>query len=193
MTPHIHLPKAALFGGLAALLATNPPPALADAPARTPGAHACQAPDAPALTCELKDGRLLSLCGSPGFSAFNGKAEAHPGYAYVAIGKGKNTPRFTYPPDPKDYRKHMFFWVSRAAVPHMFVVADRNEFLHFTIDPEKPVDANHADAPAGWPFDSSAGKVLCAKGIERDDLDPFMAQMPREEDWKKARGSGGNR
>lgn len=191
--------RTALPCGVFTLLAAALQPALADANAKTAaqppakalakaqGATACQPPDTSALTCELKDGRLLSLCSSPGFSAFKGNPEDHPGHAYVAISKGKNTPRFTYPPDPTRYRQHMYSWVTYSAVPHMHVESERGPFLGFTIDPEEPVDVMYEHAPKGWFQATTGDELACARRIQRDDLDPFMAILPKRDDWEKAR------
>lgn len=199
MKTRTSLLRTALPCGVFTLLAAALQPALADANAKTavqppakalamaPSATACQPPDTSALTCELKDGRLLSLCSSPRFSEFQGNPEDHPGYAYVAISKGKNTPRFTYPPDPKRYPQHMYSWVTYSAVPFMNVESERGPFLGFTIDPEEPVDVMYEHAPKGWFQKTSGDELACAQAASKDGLDSFMFHLPRREDWEKAR------
>lgn len=156
-------------------------------PTSTQVSHACQPVETVGFSCELQDGRLLSLCASSGFNEFEGAPADNPGYAYLAIGAKQGQVSYTYPPNPRDYKEHMYFWVSISAVPHMFVSSNQGAFLHLSLDIDSPVNVTHENAPKGWPLSSSADRSLCTSQINRDHLDPFMAQMVKKADWERAR------
>lgn len=155
-------------------------------PAAAQPTHVCQPTETVGFSCELRDGRLLSLCASPGFNDFKGKPADNPGYAYLAIGTKQGKKPYTYPPNPQDYKKHMYFWVSISAVPHMFVSTDKGAFLHLSLDIDSPAEVTNEYVPKGWPLASSETGSLCTNQINRDLLDPFMAQMLKKADWVKA-------
>jgi hypothetical protein len=150
-----------------------------------PNTHACLPTETVGFSCVLNDGRLLSLCASPGFNEYTGNAVDNPGYAYVAISAGKSPSSFTYPPNPREYKKHMHTWVSLSAAPHLFVSSPKGEFLHFSLDIDTPADARTQYVPEGWPLPESTEPFLCTGQINRDGLDPFMAQMVSKDEWKK--------
>lgn len=152
-----------------------------------PVTHNCKPQETVGFSCELQDRRVLSLCGSPEFNQFKGEAKDNPGYAYLAIGTKKGQVQFTYPANPEEYKKHMYYWVSISAWPHMFVATDKGSFVHFSLDIESPADANPENAPKDWPLSETKGGLLCAHRINRDHLDPFMAQMIKKADWERAR------
>ncbi|HAX20366.1 MAG TPA: hypothetical protein DCY64_08805 [Hydrogenophaga sp.] len=149
--------------------------------------HHCKPQETVGFSCELQDRRVLSLCGSPDFDQFKGEAKDNPGYAYVAIGTKQGEVQFSYPPNPEDYKKHMYFWVSISAWPHMFVATDKGSFLHFSLDIESPADANPENAPESWPLSETKGGLLCARRINRDHIDSYMAQMINKADWERSR------
>lgn len=149
--------------------------------------HNCKPQETVGFSCELQDRRVLSLCGSPDFDQFKGEAKDNPGYAYVAIGTKQGEVQFTYPPNPEDYKKHMYYWVSISAWPHMFVATDKGSFMHFSLDIESPADANPENAPEGWPLSAIKSGSLCARRINRDHIDSYMAQMINKADWERSR------
>jgi len=146
--------------------------------------HNCKPQETVGFSCELQDRRVLSLCGSPGFNQFTGEAKDNPGYAYVAIGTQQGQVQFTYPTNPEDYKKHMYFWVSISAWPHMFVATDKGSFLHFSLDAS---DMSPENAPEGWPLSEIKGGSLCAHRINRDHIDSYMAQMIKKTEWERSR------
>lgn len=146
--------------------------------------HNCKPQETVGFSCELQDRRVLSLCGSPDFDQFKGEAKDNPGYAYVAIGTKQGQVQFTYPPNPEDYKKHMYFWVSISAWPHMFVATDKGSFLHFSLDAS---DMSPENAPEGWPLSAIKSGSLCARRINRDHIDSYMAQMINKADWERSR------
>ncbi|MDZ4291688.1 MAG: hypothetical protein U1C47_07175 [Hydrogenophaga sp.] len=146
--------------------------------------HHCKPQETVGFSCELQDLRVLSLCGSPDFDQFKGEAKDNPGYAYVAIGTKQGEVQFTYPPNPEDYKKHMYFWVSISAWPHMFVATDKGSFLHFSLDAS---DMSPENAPEGWPLSAIKSGSLCARRINRDYIDSYMAQMINKADWERSR------
>ena len=159
------------------------------ATATTPVTHNCKPQETVGFSCELQDRRVLSLCGSPGFNQFNGKAKDNPGYAYVAIGTRQGEVQFQYPQNPQDYKKYMTFSMSLAgAWPHMFVNTDKGRFLHFSLDIKDPVDANPENAPQDWPLRGLGDRPLCARNANRDHIDSFMSQMIDDPEWVKNRG-----
>ncbi|OGB19588.1 MAG: hypothetical protein A2W72_01380 [Burkholderiales bacterium RIFCSPLOWO2_12_67_14] len=182
--PRIGGLAAAALAALSLSACAADPKATATAPHVT---HNCKPQETVGFSCELPDRRVLSLCGSPGFNQFKGAAQDNPGYAYVAIGTQQGQVQFTYPPNPEDYKKHMYFWVSISAWPHMFVATDKGSFVHFSLDIESPADANPENAPQSWPLSETKGGSLCAHRINRDHLDPFMAQMIKKADWERSR------
>ncbi|MBU4519977.1 MAG: hypothetical protein KJ677_11235 [Gammaproteobacteria bacterium] len=150
----------------------------------TPVTHNCKPQETVGFSCELQDRRVLSLCGSPDFDQFKGEAKDNPGYAYVAISTKQGQVQFTYPPNPEDYKKHMYFWVSISAWPHMFVATDKGSFLHFSLDAS---DMSPENAPEGWPLSAIKSGSLCARRINRDHIDSYMAQMINKADWERSR------
>jgi hypothetical protein len=179
--PRIGGLAAAALAALSLSACAADPKATATAPLVT---HNCKPQETVGFSCELQDRRVLSLCGSPGFNQFRGAAQDNPGYAYVAIGTRQGQLQFAYPPNPEDYKKHMYFWVSISAWPHMFVATDKGSFLHFSLDAS---DMSPENAPEGWPLSETKGGSLCARRINRDHIDSYMAQMINKADWERSR------
>jgi hypothetical protein len=184
------------FGGLAAAsvilgsLAALSLSACAAGPATSsdPVSHLCKTQEVVGFSCEMRDRRVIALCASPGFEKFQGDPKDNPGYAYVRVGTPRGDSVYIYPDDPKDYKKHMYYWVSLSAEPHMFIAAEKGPFLHFSLDEKSPVDLRLENLPQSWQQASLGGPDLCVHKIRRDDLDPFMAQMMRKAAWEKANG-----
>jgi hypothetical protein len=154
-----------------------------------PVTHNCKPQETVGFSCELRDHRLLSLCGSPGFNQFEGEPKDNPGYAYVAIGTQQGKVQFLYPQNPQDYKKYMTFSMSLAgAWPHMFVNTDKGRFLHFSLDTKEPVDADPENAPQDWPLRGLGERPLCARKVNRDHIDSFMSRMIEDPEWVKNRG-----
>ncbi|PKO67960.1 MAG: hypothetical protein CVU22_10430 [Betaproteobacteria bacterium HGW-Betaproteobacteria-16] len=182
-------PALLLLGTLALQACAQQPTQPNPSPNAAQLTHACQPTETVGFSCELQDGQVLSLCASPGFNDFKGKPADNPGYAYVAITSGQGNAPYTYPPNPQDYKKHMYFWVSMSAAPHMFVSTEKGAFLHLSLDIDSPADVTNEYVPKGWPLASSETRSLCTSQFNRDHLDPFMAQMVKKADWEKDRQS----
>jgi hypothetical protein len=193
-TPRLNAHTRSLVLSIAALLlasltacAGQPKGATASTTAAAPQAL-CKTGETVGFSCEMRDRRVIALCASPGFEKFQGDPKDNPGYAYVRVGTPQNDSVYIYPDDPKDYKKHMYYWVSLSAEPHMFIAAEKGPFLHFSLDEKSPVDLRLENLPQSWQQASLGGPDLCAHKIRRDDLDPFMAQMMRKAAWEKANG-----
>lgn len=156
------------------------------------GASASQAPcksgDTVGFSCQMRDHRTMALCASPGFETFHGDPKDNPGYAYVRVGATKGGSEYLFPEDPTAYKKHMYFGVTLAAAPNMFIVTEKGTFLRFSLDEKSPVDLNQENLPQSWQKASLGGSDLCAKKIRREHLDPFMAQMMKKGPWEAANG-----
>lgn len=150
--------------------------------------HLCKPQETVGFSCELRDHRVIALCASPGFEKFQGDPKENPGYAYVRVGTPQGSAEYSYPEDAKEYKKHMYYWVSLSAEPHMFIASEKGPFLHFSLDEKSPVDLRPENLPQSWQKASLVGPDLCAQKIRREDLDPFMAQMMRKAAWEKAYG-----
>ncbi|MGM9425086.1 hypothetical protein [Hydrogenophaga sp. MI9] len=155
--------------------------------------HLCKPQEVVGFSCELTSQRVISLCGSPGFNKFQGKAEDNPGYAYVAIGTRKGQVQFRHPENPQDYKRFMTQTVSVSAQQNMFVMTDKGAFLQFAMG--RDVEANDqlaitaSKAPTGWwSQGASASEPSCVHRHKDDHLGSFMSQMVDDPEWVKLRG-----
>jgi hypothetical protein len=158
-----------------------------------PVSHNCKPKETVGFSCEMQDKRLLSLCGSPDFLQFKGASKDNPGYAYTTIGTAQGEVQFTYPPKPQAYKNAMTYSVSLSGWPHMFVNTAKGSFLQFSLDIDEPVYVNPENAPLAWPVGATKWQSLCVAHINRHNLDPFMAQMIDDPQWKKTWGNKSNR
>lgn len=148
----------------------------------------CKTGEAVGFSCQMRDLRTIALCASPGFVQFKGAPKDNPGYAYVSVGTSQGKRQYTYPDNPSDYKKHMYFWVSQSAAPNLFVASDKGAFLHFSLDEKAPVNLTAQNLPKDWQQSGLESPSPCAGQIQREKLDPFMAQMVTKEAWEKAQG-----
>jgi hypothetical protein len=117
---------------------------------------------------------LLSLCASPDFLQFKGKPMDNPGYAYLAVGTQDGAVQYSYPPDPYDYKQHMFKGVPTNGIPYMFITADKGDFFFLAEqDDTDPLGAGQwtlENLPDGWSVGSNQEKRACARVLEFDNF-----------------------
>lgn len=157
-----------LLGGLAAISLS----ACAAGPAAK-GAqvtHLCKPSEEVGFSCELHDGRLLSMCASAGFAKFDGNPEDNPGYAYLALGTRTGTVQASYPPNPSDYKKNFYNGVPTNGIPYMFVTSEKGEFFFMAEqDNTDPLGAGQwtlENLPDGWLVGSKDEKRACKRVLE---------------------------
>ena len=151
-----------------------------------PVTHNCQPQETVGFSCELRDHRLLSLCASPDFLQFKGNPIDNPGYAYIAVGSPEGKVQYSFPEDPKEYKKHMYLWVSLSAAPHMFISGNKGPFFHFSLDEQAPADVMPKSLPTGWSLPSGEDPSVCESRINREHLDSYMGQMMDKGEWTKS-------
>ena len=149
--------------------------------------HACQPNETVGFSCELKDGRLLSLCASPGFDAFEGRALDHPGYAYLALSAPTGDNRQTFPPDPRSYKQHMYSDVTLSGWPYLVVSSSKGDFFYMNLDREIPAGVQPAKAPDSWSSPTRDEEMLCHRFRHRLLFDSVLTQMVKKRDRDAAR------
>ena len=165
------LPVTALLALTVSACAAGPGETLQSATSVT---HNCKPQETVGFSCELRDHRLLSLCASPGFEKFKGFPKDNPGYAYLVVGTQKGEVQYSYPPDPRDYKKHFFKGVPTNGIPYMFVTSDKGEFFFMAEqDDTDPLGAGQwtlENLPVGWSVGSKEEKRACARVLEFDNF-----------------------
>ena len=133
----------------------------------TPVTHNCKPQETVGFSCELRDHRLLSLCASPGFEKFKGLPKDNPGYAYLAVGTQKGEVQYSYPPNPRDYKKHFYTGVPTNGIPYMFVSTEKGKFFYLgeqdDTDPEGVGSLESENLPDGWDIDTRGATSPCLR------------------------------
>lgn len=151
-----------------------------------PVTHNCQPKETVAFSCELHDGRLLSMCASPDLAAFKGEPKDNPGYAYLVLGTPQGAVHSSYPPNPYAYKEHFFKDVSVAVIPFMFVTSDKGRFFFISErDVDDPLGAGQwtpENLPNGWTISKKEQPRACARVLEFDNY--FAAGVPHASAWR---------
>lgn len=150
--------------------------------------HLCKPTEEVGFSCELQDGRLLSMCASAGFAKFDGNPNENPGYAYLALGTRSGTVQASYPPDPKDYKRHFYKGVSAHVIPYRFVTSEKGRFFFLTeqdfADPQEGAGRwTPENLPEGWSVNSKDGKRACVRMLKYDFY--VSASVPFDSAWKE--------
>ncbi|MFW5331411.1 hypothetical protein [Hydrogenophaga sp. ZJX-1] len=155
----------------------------------TPVTHNCKPQETVGFSCELRDHRLLSLCASPGFEKFKGLPKDNPGYAYLAVGTQKGEVQYSYPPNPRDYKKHFFKGVPTNGIPYMFVASSKGKFFFLAeqddTDPEGVGSLDPENLPDGWDIDTRGAPSPCLRLLNFENFSELG--MTHETAWFKER------
>ena len=140
----------------------------------TPVTHNCKPQETVGFSCELRDHRLLSLCASPGFEKFKGLPKDNPGHAYLAVGTQKGEVQYSYPPNPRDYKKHFYTGVPTNGIPYMFVASEKGRFFFLTEqDDTNPQGAGYLapeNLPDGWDITQKDSTPPCQRTLHFENF-----------------------
>lgn len=157
------------------------------APKSGPVDHLCKPTEEVGFSCELQDGRMLSMCASAGFAKFAGNPDDNPGYAYLALGTRKGEVQASYPPDPRDYKSHFHKGVSAHLIPYFFVTSEKGEFFFVTEqdldDPQGAASWTPHNLPNGWSINANGGDRACVRVLKYNFY--VSASVPFDFAWKE--------
>lgn len=156
------------------------------APKSGPVDHLCKPTEEVGFSCELQDGRLLSMCASAGFAKFDGNPNDNPGYAYLALGTRTGEVQASYPPNPEDYKEHFYKGVPTNGIPYMFITSERGRFFFMAEqDDTDPLGAGQWTQeylPKGWAVGSKNERRACKRILEFDNF--YTMGVTHESVWR---------
>lgn len=138
----------------------------------------CKTGEPVAFTCELRDGRLVSLCASPGFEKFQGSPKDNPGYAYLTLGTSSGQVQQSFPTRTQDFRRYMHTGVTIAGAPYLAVATEKGPFFYISGRTDIPVSSTPANQPADWSLPANGDQSLCVKRGQQNLFDAVLAQLP---------------